>query len=147
MKPVIGFSSGVVHTGEYGADVDLLAGFDVEFDEHTVAGRGHGVLHLHGFQPDQRLARGDGVADAAPMRAPNPAWAPAANRARPRRRDPEARQRDELHRAERGVDEHVVAVAGDVERAVHAVDGQTTWSGSADTRVTASKSGTSTPCG
>ena len=36
----------------------------------------------------------------------------------------EAGQRDELHGAERGVDEHVVAVAGDVERAVHAVDRQ-----------------------
>ena len=92
----------VVHTGEYGADVDLLAGFDVEFDEHAVAGCGHGVLHLHGFQPDQRLARGDGVADRG---------ADAQHRTRHRReqrtvrergrRIREARQRDELHRAER----------------------------------------------
>ena len=56
-------SFGVVHSGEYGADVDLLAGLDVEFGEHAVAGRGHGVLHLHRLQPHQRLAGGDGVAD------------------------------------------------------------------------------------
>ena len=47
----------VFDEGEYGADVDLLAGRDVEFGEHAVGGRGDGVLHLHGLQPDQRLAR------------------------------------------------------------------------------------------
>ena len=31
-------SSGVVHSGKYGADVDLLADLDVEFGEHAVAG-------------------------------------------------------------------------------------------------------------
>ena len=49
--------------GEDGADVDLLAGVDVQFGEHAVGRRGDGVLHLHRLQPDHRLAGGDRVAD------------------------------------------------------------------------------------
>ncbi len=121
--PLLGVDSFGVHSGKYIADVDLLAGLDVEFGEHTVAGRGHRVLHLHGLQPDQRLPGGDGVAHRR---------ADAQHRARHRRQQRtlrdggvgirKARQRNELHRPERRVDEYLVAVAGHVERPLHAVD-------------------------
>ncbi len=115
----------VVHTGEYGADVDLLARFDVEFDEHTVARGGHGVFHLHGLQPDQRLAGLDGVAYRGTDAQHRARHGGEQRTVRDRGgRIGEPRQRDELHRAQRGVDEDVVAVSGDVERAVHAVDSQ-----------------------
>jgi hypothetical protein len=55
-----------VDTGKYGADVDLLAGFDVELGEYTVGGCGHGVLHLHRLQPYQRLSGRDGVTYRCP---------------------------------------------------------------------------------
>ena len=81
---------------------------DVEFGEHAVAGRGDGVLHLHGLQPDQRLARRHLVADGG---------ADPDHRARHRRQQRpvrdggvgvgEAGQRGQVHRSQRRVDEHV----------------------------------------
>src|ERR1700712_1019453 len=47
---------------EHGADVNLLAGADVQFGEHSLGGSGDRVFHLHGLEPDQGLAGVDLVA-------------------------------------------------------------------------------------